>query len=68
MVTRREVLALAGSAPALLGGNTGNRRAEAEPGTEQHEFVQSISSFEKTKSGVVFPLRNKPAQRASMSL
>jgi alpha-D-xyloside xylohydrolase len=53
-VTRRQVLALAGSAPALLGATWATAQPEAEPGTEQHEFVQSISSFEKTKSGIVF--------------
>src|SRR5271165_2301858 len=55
MVTRREVLALAGAAPALLAAAT---RAEAQPQAqaelEQHESVQSISSWEKTSIGVLF--------------
>ena len=55
MVTRREVLTLAGAAPALLAGAA---RADAQPQAqaelEQHESVQSISSFEKTNTGIVF--------------
>src|ERR1700690_4330586 len=59
MVTRREVLALAGSAPALLAATRADAqpRMQAEPGQrelEQHEFVQAIASFEKTGTGVVF--------------
>src|ERR1700690_1773765 len=59
MVTRRELLALAGSAPALLAATRADAqpRMQAEPGQrelEQHEFVQVISSFEKTSTGVVF--------------
>ncbi len=55
MVTRREVLAMAGAAPALLAGAA---HAEAQPQAagelEQHEHLQAISSFEKTVVGVVF--------------
>jgi hypothetical protein len=56
MVTRREVLALAGAAPALLTA----KGAQASPAPapqaelEQHESVRAISSFEKTSTGVVF--------------
>jgi len=56
MVTRREILALAGAAPALLvGGRTElESQSSAQPELEQHEFVQAISLFEKTDAGVVF--------------
>jgi len=54
MVTRREVLALAGSVPALLvtGGPEAQPQPQAE--TEQHEFISSFSSFEKKNTGVAF--------------
>jgi alpha-D-xyloside xylohydrolase len=54
MVTRREVLALAGSAPALLAATRAAAQPEAQAELEQHEFVQTISSFEKTNTGVIF--------------
>jgi alpha-D-xyloside xylohydrolase len=54
MVTRREVLALAGSAPALLAATRATAGPQVETETEQHEFVQTISSFEKTSTGVAF--------------
>ena len=72
MVTRREVLALAGSAPALLAATRADAqpRMQAEPGQrelEQHESVQSISTFEKTSAGVIFHCTTSPG-KASMSL
>jgi len=56
MVTRREVLALAGAAPALLTakGAQASPAQAPEAELEQHESVRAISSFEKTSSGVVF--------------
>src|ERR1700690_1736280 len=54
MVTRREVLALAGSVPVLLTATRSAARPEAEGEPEPHEFVQAIFSFEKTKAGIVF--------------
>ena len=54
MVTRREVLALAGSVPALLASTRASAEPEAPAEIEQHEHVQAISSFEKTSTGVVF--------------
>jgi alpha-D-xyloside xylohydrolase len=53
MVTRREVLALAASAPAFF---TATEAAAEQPETqqEQHEHLQAVSSFEKLKSGVLF--------------
>jgi alpha-D-xyloside xylohydrolase len=54
VVTRREVLALAGSAPALLAATRADAHPEAQDGLELHEFVQKVSSFEKTKTGAVF--------------
>jgi alpha-D-xyloside xylohydrolase len=54
MVTRREVLALAGSASALLAAERTEAQAPEQTGLEQHEFVQTISSFEKTNAGVLF--------------
>jgi len=54
MVTRREVLALAGSAPALLAATRATAEPQVQTEIEQHEFVQAISSFEKTITGVVF--------------
>jgi alpha-D-xyloside xylohydrolase len=54
MVTRREVLALASSAPALLTATLADAQTKTQAELEQHEFVQAIASFEKTGTGVVF--------------
>ena len=54
MVTRRDFLALAGCAPAMLAGDPAVAKPQPEGELEQHEFVQSMSSFEKTQSGAVF--------------
>ncbi|MGD0966419.1 MAG: hypothetical protein ABSA57_21325 [Candidatus Acidiferrales bacterium] len=55
MVTRREVLTLAGAAPALLSAATrADAQSQGQAEWEQHESVQTISSFEKTNTGVVF--------------
>jgi alpha-D-xyloside xylohydrolase len=56
VVTRREILALAGAAPAMLVSTRADAQPQpqAQPELEQHEFVQAISSFEKNNSGVVF--------------
>jgi alpha-D-xyloside xylohydrolase len=54
MVTRRDILALAGSAPALFLGARADAQQEAPAEQELHEFVAAISSFEKTGAGVVF--------------
>ncbi len=54
MVTRREVLALAGSVPALLASTRAGAEPEAPAEIEQHEQVQAFSSFEKTSAGVTF--------------
>lgn len=57
MVTRRDVLALAGSAPAFLLGaraDAAQPQAQVQAELEQHEFVQTISSFEKIGAGIVF--------------
>ncbi len=55
-VSRRELLALAGAAPAMLVSTRADAEPQApqQPELEQHEFVQAISSFEKTSTGVVF--------------
>jgi alpha-D-xyloside xylohydrolase len=54
MVTRREVLALAGSSPLLLAATEAEARPEAATELEQHEFVQAIASFAKTRTGMTF--------------
>lgn len=54
MVSRRDVLALAAAAPALLTATRANGAPEAQAELEQHESVQAISSYEKTPTGVVF--------------
>ena len=56
MVTRREVLALAGAAPVLIAAKGAQASAAQAPQAEleQHESVRAISSFEKTSAGVVF--------------
>ena len=56
MVTRREVLALAGAAPVLIAAKGAQASAAQAPQAEleQHESVRAISSFEKTGTGVVF--------------
>jgi len=70
MVTRREVLALAGAAPALLGGAA--TRADAQTQTqaelEQHEFVEAISSFDKTQSGAVFHCATSQGKSVDITL
>jgi alpha-D-xyloside xylohydrolase len=53
-LTRREVLALAGAAPALLVPTQADAQAQSQPEPERHEFVQAFSSFEKTSTGAVF--------------
>ena len=54
MVTRREVLALAGSSPLLLAATGVEARPEVVAELEQHEFVQAIASFAKTRTGMAF--------------
>ena len=54
MITRREVLALAGAAPALLTATRASAAPESQVELERHESVQAISSYEKTPTGVVF--------------
>ncbi len=54
MVTRRQILALAGSAPALLKATPADAQAAVPTSPEQHEFVQALSSLEKTDAGVTF--------------
>jgi len=68
MVSRREVLALAGAAPALLAGTGANAPAGAQAELEQHEFVQSISSYEKTSSGVVFHCATSQGKNVEVTL
>ncbi len=54
MVTRREVLSLAGSSPLLLAATAAEARPEVAAELEQHEFVQAIASFAKTRTGMAF--------------
>jgi alpha-D-xyloside xylohydrolase len=56
MLSRRELLALAGTAPAFFSATpTGaQQQSIAQPELEQHEFLQTISSYERTGTGVVF--------------
>jgi alpha-D-xyloside xylohydrolase len=68
VVTRREVLALAGAAPALLTATRASAAPESQAELEQHEFVQAISSYEKTQSGVVFHCATSQGKRVDVSL
>ncbi len=54
MVTRRDILALAGAVPALLVPGAADAQPQAPAETEQHEFIQAFSLSEKTATGVVF--------------
>ena len=54
MVSRRDFLAIAGCARVLLAGNPVVAQPQPEETQEQHEFVQTMSGFEKTISGAVF--------------
>ena len=54
MVTRRDFLAIAGCAPALLVGDPAVAQSQPQEQEEKHEFVRDDASFEKTQSGVVF--------------
>jgi alpha-D-xyloside xylohydrolase len=45
---------LAGAAPAFFAGTPVQAEPERQTELEQHESVQSISSFEKTTAGVIF--------------
>jgi|GEM_PF-88100 len=56
LVSRRDILALAGAAPAMLVSTRADAEPQmpAQPELEQHDFVQAISSFEKTSTGVLF--------------
>jgi alpha-D-xyloside xylohydrolase len=69
MVTRREILALAGAAPALLAATTrADAQTQEHAELEQHQFVQAISSFEKTNSGVVFHCTMSPGKNVDVTL
>ena len=54
MMTRRDLLAIAGTAPALLPGTPAAAQPAATTQLEEHEFIQRMSSFEKTARGAVF--------------
>ncbi len=54
MVTRREILKLAGSVPAVLATSGAGTQTEAQTESEQHEFISAIASFDKTSTGIVF--------------
>jgi len=68
MVTRREILALAGSAPALLAATRATAEPQVETETEQHEFVQTISSFEKNGTGIVFHCSTSQGKSVDVNL
>jgi alpha-D-xyloside xylohydrolase len=72
MVTRREILALAGAAPAMLlstpAATEAQPQAPAQAELEQHEFVQAISSFDKTNTGVVFHCKTNQGTSVDVTL
>ncbi len=68
MVTRRDVLALAGAAPALLLGTKADAQPQGQSEPEQHEFVQGISSFEKRSFGVVFHCTTSQKKNVDVTL
>jgi hypothetical protein len=68
MVSRRDVLALVGSAPVLLVGTRADAEPEPQAELEQHESVQEISHYEKTKSGVIFHCTTDQVKAADVTV
>jgi alpha-D-xyloside xylohydrolase len=68
MVSRREILALAGSAPALLAGVRADAKPPEQTEIEQHEFVRAVSSFKKVKDGVAFHCTTSQGKNVDVSL
>jgi alpha-D-xyloside xylohydrolase len=68
MVTRRKVLALAGAAPAFLAATRADAAPQLQTEPEQHEFVQAMSSFDKTNAGVVFHCTTSQGKSVDVTL
>ncbi len=68
MVTRREVLALAGSVPALLASPRAGAEPEGPAELEQHEHVRAFSAFERTSAGVAFHCATSQGKNVDVTL
>jgi alpha-D-xyloside xylohydrolase len=68
MVTRRQMLTLAGSAPALLSATPAAAQTQGQLPSEEHEYVQKMSSFEKVRNGVVFRCATTQGKNVDLTL